>query len=220
MNNITFYKIFHNDYQNLVYIGSTKNFNRRKIGHKTDCWNEKSINFNKKLYQFIRENNIDFNDLQWEILLEGECHIRFLIEDLFIQQYNSIEMGLNERKAFNTKQNYYTENKDKITEYNLNYYNDNKEKLLEQNKMYYNKNKGKIIEHNKNYYTENKDKILEYNQNYYIDNKNKILEQKQNYYNTNKDKILEKNRKKVKCNICNKLITKYYLKTHNKKLHK
>ena len=54
----TFYRITHPEYQELNYIGSTINFNKRKQNHKSDCYNEKNKNFNKLLYKFISENNI------------------------------------------------------------------------------------------------------------------------------------------------------------------
>lgn len=54
---ITIYKIkcLDENIQN-VYIGKTKNFNKRKWSHKQDCCNPESKKHNLKLYQFIRAN--------------------------------------------------------------------------------------------------------------------------------------------------------------------
>ena len=40
-----------------VYVGSTVNFKRRITEHKYSCNNEKSVNYNLKVYQTIRDNN-------------------------------------------------------------------------------------------------------------------------------------------------------------------
>ena len=50
------YKIEHIDAENLVYVGHTTNFNKRKCEHKSRCKNEKDKKFNLKLYQMIRKN--------------------------------------------------------------------------------------------------------------------------------------------------------------------
>ena len=50
------YKIEHIENTNLVYIGHTTNFNKRKSKHKSVCNNEKSRQHNCKLYQMIREH--------------------------------------------------------------------------------------------------------------------------------------------------------------------
>jgi len=48
------YKIQHEDDESLVYIGSTTDFTKRKCSHKSRCNNPKE--FNRKLYQMIRDN--------------------------------------------------------------------------------------------------------------------------------------------------------------------
>ena len=49
------YKLINYDYPDLVYVGSTTNFTKRKQGHKERCLNEKSKKHNLKLYVSIRE---------------------------------------------------------------------------------------------------------------------------------------------------------------------
>ena len=50
------YKIEHIDDDNLVYVGHTTNFYKRKAHHKSDCINENRKSFNFMLYQMIRRN--------------------------------------------------------------------------------------------------------------------------------------------------------------------
>jgi predicted GIY-YIG superfamily endonuclease len=57
----TFYKISHIDYPELLYIGSTKDFRKRKNRHKYDCYHENETNYNIELYQYIRDHNILFD---------------------------------------------------------------------------------------------------------------------------------------------------------------
>lgn len=39
-----------------IYIGSTVNFHKRKIAHKSSCNNEDCTNYNLPVYNFIRDN--------------------------------------------------------------------------------------------------------------------------------------------------------------------
>ena len=50
------YKIEHIDVDNLVYVGHTTCWDKRKCKHKNACINEKYSIFNLKIYQMIREN--------------------------------------------------------------------------------------------------------------------------------------------------------------------
>jgi hypothetical protein len=50
------YKIEHNENKELVYVGSTTDFTKRKYSHKNTCNNEKGKHYNLKVYHMIREN--------------------------------------------------------------------------------------------------------------------------------------------------------------------
>jgi predicted GIY-YIG superfamily endonuclease len=50
------YKIEHIENHNLLYVGHTTEFNKRKGHHKSTCKNENSNVYNIKLYQMIRNN--------------------------------------------------------------------------------------------------------------------------------------------------------------------
>ena len=62
------YKLIHKDDINNenIYIGSTSNFIVRKCAHKSSCNNEKSKEYNIKVYQNIRDNG---GWEEWSMLL-------------------------------------------------------------------------------------------------------------------------------------------------------
>jgi predicted GIY-YIG superfamily endonuclease len=54
--NCCIYKIEHIDKDDLVYVGHTTNFTKRKSQHKYNCNAEKSSKNNLKLYTMMRDN--------------------------------------------------------------------------------------------------------------------------------------------------------------------
>ena len=56
-NNSVIYKIQHQEKPELVYVGSTTDYTRRKALHKQACNNSNSPNHNLKVYKMIREND-------------------------------------------------------------------------------------------------------------------------------------------------------------------
>ena len=60
------YFIYYGDL--LLYAGSSIIFENRKSKHKSDCFNEKSKKYNKHLYKYIRDHNIDFDSLIWKTI--------------------------------------------------------------------------------------------------------------------------------------------------------
>ena len=53
---IVIYKIQHQENPELLYVGHTTNFVRRKCEHKKKCNNGNDIKYNTKLYTMMREN--------------------------------------------------------------------------------------------------------------------------------------------------------------------
>ena len=111
-----------------VYVGSTDDLNKRIETHKTNCNNKNNKEYNKKLYQFIREHR-GFDNWKF-IWLE-----MFKTDDtIFLRQLEQIwmdtfpkELLLNSQRAYITeeekieqdrksKKNYNQENKDTIKE--------------------------------------------------------------------------------------------------------
>ena len=177
------YKLINYDYPELVYVGSTTNFTKRKQCHKVSCLNEKSKNHNLKVYANIRDydgwenwNMIKICDYPCENRLEAE-----LKEDEYMTE---LKASMNSHRASRTRQQYREDNRDKIQEYREN----NKEKIQEYEKEYRDNNKEKIQEYKK-----------EYNKEYQETNKEKLKDKKKEYYEINKTTILKNMKELVKC---------------------
>jgi hypothetical protein len=106
------YKIKCNDQ---VYIGSTDNLKQRIDYHTYNCYNEKCKHYNIKLYRYIRENDIEFTEncfiVVSELLNVVGDELR-KIEQGYIDYYNSIKNGLNDRRAYQTKEERLTQVKE------------------------------------------------------------------------------------------------------------
>jgi len=131
--------------KNVNYIGSTNNINRRCINHKERCWGKSCKNYHCSVYQYIRKKNID---IELEILFcyNGNCSYKTqrLVEQYYINKYDSKNNGLNSDDAFCNRIKYLKQ-----------YRQENKDKM----KLYYEKNKGKLINRAKKYYQINKERI-------------------------------------------------------------
>ena len=218
------------------YIGSTNNIKQRTQAHKDRCWSKTSSGYNLLLYQHIRKKNID---IQLEILFcyKGNCSnkIQRLLEQFYINKYDSKNNGMNILNAFINKKKYkkkymkiyHKENKEKINKKSRKYYEKNKEKLIQQKKIYCAKNKDKLKKYReehkeeykircKKYHEENKEKIKERKKIYHKKNKEQINKKSRIYHKKNKEKISEKTKIKINCPICNSLIRKYSLNRHQK----
>jgi hypothetical protein len=193
-----------------IYVGSTTNFIRRKAQHKSVCNNNDSNYYNYYVYQFIREHGGFKN---WD-MIEVEKYDAKDKKDLQKRErffIETLEASLNNRIPTRTKKEYYTDNKEKISEDQKKYYEVNKEKIIEHNKKYYEDNKEKILEDRKKYHEDNKEKISEYQKKYHEANKEHLSEYKKKYHEDNKEKILEK----ITCE-CGSVISKKSLPRHIK----
>ena len=54
--NTIIYKIQHNDIDELIYVGHTTDFTKRKSAHKTNTHSDKGKPYNRQLYKMIRDN--------------------------------------------------------------------------------------------------------------------------------------------------------------------
>lgn len=154
-NNAIIYKIVHKENkEDVLYIGHTTNFRKRKNHHKTTCNNNTNINSHShyKIYKYIRENG------GWDCFVMSEVEkypskskskVRER-EQYWFNQFNPI---LNNKKAFSTE--------DEIKEYYLSYPQVNKEKRQKWENEYYKKNKEKIVNYHKEWYIANKNKLKE-----------------------------------------------------------
>ena len=128
-NKTIIYKLVKNDdFDNEnIYVGSTTEFVKRKFHHKHSCCNENSREYNRKVYQTIRENGgwenwkmIEIEKFPCEDKREAEAQ-----EEYWRCEFNA---RLNSKRAFITKKQrteydkqykkqYRTENADKIKQY-------------------------------------------------------------------------------------------------------
>ena len=118
-----FYRIYSLD-NAYIYIGSTRNFNKRVNDHKSTCNNKNSKSYNIKLYSTIR-NNKGLDNFLFEIIDSIDADDRQLIlkhEQELMIKYNS---NLNTYRAFLSVE----DKKQEKIQYNNQYRIDNNEIL-------------------------------------------------------------------------------------------
>ena len=139
------YKIEHIDKPELLYIGSTTDFTRRKAGHKHDCFNEYRSKYNIKLYQMIRANG-NWDSFKIMIIKEFPCNSKteLLIEE---EKYRKeLQASLNSCKCYITEEEEKELSKELLKKWRIN----NKEYANKENKKWRDKNKEQINNNNKN----------------------------------------------------------------------
>jgi hypothetical protein len=150
----------------LIYVGHTTNFTKRKSSHKSDCNNINSCRYNFKVYDMIRKNSGWDN---WEMILienfpcadsnEARKRERELMEE-FHSNLNTINSLRTKNDIKKTHQKWYNENKNT---YNINRKKEriiNKDIMNAKEKIYRKKNKDIININKKKYYEKNKEFIL------------------------------------------------------------
>ena len=119
---------------NLYYIGSTWDYAECLIKHKAYYKNE---HVDSKLYNENRNADFDFKDLEIKVITKVimNRHIeieRRKIQQIYIEKYDSVNAGLNERNAYVSpeefkkglsinQKKYNNKNKDKIQAYQKKY---------------------------------------------------------------------------------------------------
>jgi len=227
---LTIYKF---DINGMIYIGSTWDFDTRIIHHKNYCYNENSDVYNYKIYKYIRENNIDWNDITIEYIYTHELDekdnlLKRQIEQKYIDEFDSINNGLNTINAYITdeqkkeyhneyrelhkeeiklkRKNYYEKHKEKINKYLKKYNEEHKEKINEYLKKYTEDHKENKKEYYKKYYENHREKYKEYDRLKYERNREKILAQKRIYYNNNKEKKKKYQEHKKNEKMCGEIV--------------
>ena len=125
----TIYKIQSIDNEELLYVGSTTNFIKRKQCHKKLCNNLNNRHNDLKVYKMIRENG-GWDQFSMIIVKEFPCNNKtelLIEEDRIMREMRS---NMNKYKAFRTSE----ECKEYQKEYHKEYYELNKEKLNEKRK--------------------------------------------------------------------------------------
>jgi len=179
------YKIEHIENDNLVYVGHTTNWDKRKYKHKSCCNNEKGKAYNLKVYQMIRENG-GWNAFKMIEVEKYPCKDRREAEKRECEVMKELKANMNRYMSYKADEDYYENNKEKFKEY----YENNKEKIKEQQKKFREINKEKLNEKKKEYRKANKDKTKKY----YENNKERIMEQHKEYYEREKHRLIENNK--------------------------
>jgi len=201
------YKIQHIEKVDLIYVGSTTNFTKRKSAHKACCINTSEKNYNNKKYEIMRENG-GFEMFKMLEVKKFPCNdlneARAEEDKVFLE----LKANMNTYKPFlssDDKKIYKDEFKPRKKDYDINYRLINKDTRKIQKAEYYQKNKAII------------DLKVKANSK---KNKDKIKETQKKYREQNKDKIKEKKKMKIKC-VCGCEILKCALKKHEQtKKHK
>jgi vacuolar-type H+-ATPase subunit I/STV1 len=157
------------------YVGSTTDFTKRKNTHKSDCNNVNDKDYNRKIYQFIRDNGSWGN---WNMIQLEEFPCKNKREAEYREEQIRIERKaqLNMRRAFVSEEQ-------------------KKEQIKEQKKKYREENKEEIKENSKKWYEEHKEQKKEQQQKYREENKEQIKEQQKKYREDNKEEIKKRNKK-------------------------
>ena len=165
------YKLINYDYPDLVYIGSTTNFTKRKQHHKEAVYKTTSPTYNRKLYVSIRKNG-GWDSWNMVSICDYPCNDKREAEKEEDRYMLELKANLNMKRPSRTIAQWRDDKKDILKEKNKQWRDDNKD----------------II---KQYRDDNKDKIKQYRD----DNKDKMKQ----YRDDNKDKMKENQTKKCTC---------------------
>ena len=145
------YKIQHEDDDELLYVGHTTDFTKRKSAHKQGTNNPNNRVYNLKVYKIIRDSGgwdrfrmIEIKKYPCNDANEAEAE-----EDRIMQE---MKANMNERRAHTGLTKY---------EYNKQYNIDNADKKKECHKKYHIANRDIILEKQRQYTIDNRDKIRE-----------------------------------------------------------
>ena len=188
----------------MILIGSTNNFSRRKCRYKQDICNPNSKNYNTPSSVYIRENG-GYNNWIMEVIEKYPCTNKNELrmkEDEWILKTNS---KLNINRAYVTreelkeiKKEYRKQNKDEISKRSAEYREQNKDEISKKHAEYYKKNKDEINKIRAEYRKQNRDEINKIRAEYRKQNKDKINKKGLEYYEKNKDIINGRRRERYR----------------------
>ena len=206
--NCCIYKIQHIEKEDLVYVGHTTNFTKRKCQHKGSCNNDNDQYHNLKVYHIIRQNGgwDSFKMLEVEKYpcnnkREAERRENGVMKELqaslnnissYVSEDEKKEKGKIQRK------DYYDNNKDSIREWSKLYRDLNKERLKDYKKKYYDTNKDRDKTQRKEYRESNKDRLRESKKRYRTSNEEMLKKKNKQYRDLNKETIQAKKKNTMK----------------------
>ena len=135
-NKSVIYKICCNDISiTNCYVGSTTNFIKRKSKHKSSCKNERGIQYNQNVYQFIRAHG---NWDNWDMIVieEFPCDSKNQLHTRERYHMENLHATLNKVIPTRTLKEYNKEYYQDNTEYYKEYYKDNVEHIQAQKRAY------------------------------------------------------------------------------------
>jgi len=119
------YKIQHKDKNDLLYVGHTTNFIKRKNNHKTNVNYEKGYAYNHKVYQMIREND-GWDAFSMIVVKEFPCENSRQAEAEEDKVMRELKATMNTNRATRSREEWCHDNKEKLQEYRHQYYQDKK----------------------------------------------------------------------------------------------
>ena len=114
----------------VYYVGQTNDIKQRIRQHRYSCNNENHNNYNCKVYDYIRENNLEIN---YTVLEENITE-----EDKYKKErewYGKFENLCNVDTPNRSYKEWYQDNKEQIAEFKSKWYQENKERLAEKNRQ-------------------------------------------------------------------------------------
>ena len=141
---ICIYKIQHKEIDELLYIGSTTDFTRRKYSHKSRCNNANAKYYNLKVYKMIRDNG-GFDNFNIIVIKEYPCNNKREAEAEEDKVMREMKANMNAIRPYVSREERLEQKRDYQHHYRL----DNKDKIKEEQKHYRLENKDKTAEHKK-----------------------------------------------------------------------
>ena len=193
-----------------IYIGHTTNFVQRKNSHKISCCNVESVNHNRYVYKFIRNNGgwENWSMIQIQVCnlknkREAESREHFWIEELAATLNSNKPFAMCKENPQKYKHDWYEEKKDYILEKAKEHYESNKEQKIEYQTQYAKENKEKVKEYQTEYREKNKEKLSEQKKEYREEHKENASKANKEWREVNKDKIKAEKSQVIECECGN-----------------
>jgi len=100
--NTIIYKIQHNEKDELLYVGHTTDFTKRKSAHKTNTHSEGANTYNRQVYKMIRDNG-DWNSFRMIEINKFPCNNRREAEAEEDRVMRELKATMNMNRAYRTQ---------------------------------------------------------------------------------------------------------------------
>ena len=126
------YKIQHKDNNDLLYVGHTTNFTKRKNEHKSRVICEMNKEYNHKVYQMIRENG-GWDDFNMVVIKDFPCENKQQATTEEDRIMREMKATMNTFRASRSQKEYRQDNKEYFINYKAEYFQKNKERITSKN---------------------------------------------------------------------------------------